>query len=69
MRQVRKLQTSKDAGVYRGRLEGKILVLEADIEACQWRIDTGRLVQRQAKRQAAIEVGCIEAGMYRVAGK
>jgi hypothetical protein len=48
--------------------EGKILVLEADIEAYRQRIDTGRLVQRQAKRQAAIEGGCIEAGMYRVAG-
>ncbi len=57
------MQTSKDAGMYRGRLEGKMLVLEADIEAYQRCIDRGRLVQRQAKRQAAIEAGCIEAGL------
>jgi hypothetical protein len=42
------MQTCKDAGMYRGRLEGKILALEADIEAYRWHINRGRLVQRQA---------------------
>ena len=44
-------KTDKHAGMFRGRLEGNVLVLEAGIEAYLRRIHRVRLEQRQAVRQ------------------
>jgi hypothetical protein len=45
-------KTDKHAGMFRGRLEGKVLVIEAGIEAYWRRIHRVRLEQRQAGRQS-----------------
>ena len=64
------MQIGKDAGMYRGRLEGKVLVIEVSIEA-YWQ-QAKSLAYRhmhitagcQAKRQTVIEEACIEAGRH-----